>query len=71
MYDNLYCVPSNSHLIAFCLLKEEDVEAELSGDLAVDDSRMVLLTCFLKLVGVSQICFLCCGGLFEIFARES
>ena len=55
------CLEVYSHLIAFCLLKEEDVEAELSGDLAVDDSRMVLLTCFLKPVGVPQICFLCCG----------
>ena len=53
------CLEVYSHLIAFCLLKEEDVEAELSGDFAVDDSRMVLLTCFLKLVGVSQIGFLC------------
>ena len=55
------CLELDSHLIAFCLLKEEDVEAELNGDLAVDDSTMVLLTCFLKLVGVSHICFLCCG----------
>ena len=44
-----------SCLMAFCLLNEDDVDAELSDNLAVDDSLMVSLTRFLRLVGVSQV----------------